>query len=247
MTQKKRKPAIKIMIDILMTLALLFLMGYQFWGDTAHEWVGAGMFVLFIAHHILNWNWFRTLFKGKYTPMRIFQIAVDFLTLFAMLALMISGIILSREVFAFLPIDGGTSLARLMHMASSYWGFVLMALHLGLHWNRFLGMGRKAAKIKTSSRRRTILLTVLGAGIAVYGLYVFISRDLLTYMLVQTQFVFLDFNEPIPLFYLDYLAMMGLFIWIAHYGAKGVRKLSRKKTQENGSNLSADKEEGGNK
>ena len=50
----KLKAVLKIAVDVLMTGALLFLMGYQFWGDTAHEWVGAGMFLLFIIHHILN-------------------------------------------------------------------------------------------------------------------------------------------------------------------------------------------------
>ena len=45
---------VKIAVDVLMTLLLLFLMGYQFWGDTAHEWAGAIMFILFIVHHILN-------------------------------------------------------------------------------------------------------------------------------------------------------------------------------------------------
>ena len=77
----------KITIDILMTLALLFLMGYQFWGETAHEWVGAGMFVLFILHHILNGNWHKRLFQGKYTPMRILLLCVDVLVLLSMLAL----------------------------------------------------------------------------------------------------------------------------------------------------------------
>ena len=52
----KLKFAAKIIIDILMTLALLCLMGYQLCGDAAHEWVGAGMFLLFIVHHILNFN-----------------------------------------------------------------------------------------------------------------------------------------------------------------------------------------------
>ena len=28
---------IKIVVDVLMTLALLFLMGYQLWGEAAHE------------------------------------------------------------------------------------------------------------------------------------------------------------------------------------------------------------------
>ena len=181
----KPKAIVKIMTDILMTLALLFLMGYQFWGDIAHEWAGAGMFLLFILHHILNGNWYKTLFKGRYTPARVFQLVVDILVFLAMLGLMVSGIRLSNHVFAFLNIRGGMSFARLLHMAASYWGFVLMALHLGLHWGMFLGMAGKVLKLRRPSRLRKLLLTILGAGIAVYGLTVFIRRDLLTYMLLQ--------------------------------------------------------------
>ena len=225
----KPKAIVKIMTDILMTLALLFLMGYQFWGDIAHEWAGAGMFLLFILHHILNGNWYKTLFKGRYTPARVFQLVVDILVFLAMLGLMVSGIRLSNHVFAFLNIRGGMFFARLLHMAASYWGFVLMALHLGLHWGMFLGMAGKVLKLRRPSRLRKLLLTILGAGIAVYGLTVFIRRDLLTYMLLQTQFVFLDFGEPIPLFYLDYLAMMGAFIFLAYYASKLLRKLPAQK------------------
>ena len=50
----KPKARLKVGIDILMTFLLLFLMGYQFWGETAHEWAGTLMLLLFIAHHILN-------------------------------------------------------------------------------------------------------------------------------------------------------------------------------------------------
>ena len=35
------KAIFKIMVDVLMTVVLLFLMGYQFWGDVAHEWGGS--------------------------------------------------------------------------------------------------------------------------------------------------------------------------------------------------------------
>lgn len=187
------------------------------------------MFLLFILHHILNGNWYKTLFKGRYTPARVFQLVVDILVFLAMLGLMVSGIRLSNHVFAFLNIRGGMSFARLLHMAASYWGFVLMALHLGLHWGMFLGMAGKVLKLRRPSRLRKLLLTILGAGIAVYGLTVFIRRDLLTYMLLQTQFVFLDFGEPIPLFYLDYLAMMGAFIFLAYYASKLLRKLPAQK------------------
>ncbi len=79
---------LKKAVDVMMTAALLFLMGYQFWGGKAHEWAGAGIFVLFAAHHILNWRWYRNLFRGKYSPMRIFQAGVDVLTFLSMVVLM---------------------------------------------------------------------------------------------------------------------------------------------------------------
>lgn len=229
----KPRMIIKIAVDILMTLALLFLMGYHFWGNTAHEWAGAGMFVLFIAHHILNLNWYKSLFKGKYTVFRILQIVIDVLVFVTMLALMYSGIIMSREVFAFLPINGGMALARRLHILGSYWGFILMSLHLGLHWNMLIGYARKIVKIKEISPIRSIIFFLLGLLIGAYGLHGVISRDLLTYMLLKTEFVFMDFGESKLLFYLDYLAMMGLCIFIAHYGSKLIRKLTGKKKEKN--------------
>ena len=127
----KSKSKIKLAVDLLMTLTLLFLMGYQLWGETAHEWAGTGMFVLFLAHHLLNFGWYRNLFHGKYTVIRVLINAVDLALLAVMICLMASGITMSRHVFAFLPITGGMGTARLVHMAACYWGFVLMALAPG--------------------------------------------------------------------------------------------------------------------
>ena len=77
----------KGVVDAAMTAALLFLMGYQFWGVKAHEWAGAGIFVLFAVHHILNWRWHKNLFRGKYSLIRVFQVCIDMLTWFSMIAL----------------------------------------------------------------------------------------------------------------------------------------------------------------
>lgn len=222
----KPKMILKIVIDVFMSLALLVLMGYQFWGDAAHEWVGVCMLVLFIAHHVLNFGWYRSLFKGRYTPYRIIQLVINFLILIFMLIQMYSGIVMSREVFAFLPINGGLSLARKLHIIGSYWGFVLMSFHLGLHWNMFIGMAGKTIKNKKPSRARSAVLIVFGALVAAYGLYAFIKRGLIDNMLLKSEFVFLDFSESKILFYLDYIAIMGLFIFIAHYVSKIIRKIT---------------------
>lgn len=228
----KTKVTIKWTLDVLMTIALLFLMGYQFWGETAHEWIGTGMFALFIAHQICNLNWYKNLFRGSYTPMRILQCMVNILTLAAMLALMYSGITMSRHVFTFLPIQGGMALARRLHILGSYWGYVLMSLHLGLHWGMVLNL---VIKRHILQRKYQSVGFVIGLLIAVYGSYVFAKRNFLTYLFLRSEFVFLDYEESKLLFFLDYLALMGLFILIAHYGAKLVKKMGNgSKSQKRG-------------
>lgn len=223
----KPKQCAKILADVLMTVGLLILMGYHFWGDAAHEWVGAGMFVLFILHHVLNWSWWKSLFKGRYTAQRVLQVVVDVLVLCAMLVLMVSGVILSRKVFAFLPIQGGTAFARVLHMLSAYWGFVLMAAHLGLHWGLLLGIAQRFGTVQGANKLRSMLFTLLGGGIALYGAAALVRRRLPAYLFAQAEFVFLDYGESKVLFYLDYLAMMGTFIFLAHYAAKLLKKAKR--------------------
>lgn len=139
----KPKMIVKLCIDIGMTIVLLLLMPYELVGQVAHEWLGIGIFVLFIAHHILNGKWSRNLLKGKYTPLRIWQTILVFFVLFTMIGSMVSGIILSRHVLSFLPISGGRAFARKLHMLSAYWGFALMSLHLGLHWSMIMGMAER--------------------------------------------------------------------------------------------------------
>lgn len=224
----KAKLKLKWTLDVLMTTALLFLMGYQFWGEAAHEWIGAGMFVLFIGHQVCNLNWYKNLFRGRYTPMRIFQTVINILALAAMLMQIYSGLILSRHVFAFLPIQGGMALARRLHILGSYWGFLFMSLHLGLHWGMVLHM---AAKIrnrgKTGGSKPPVVPFLAGLAVAAYGLVVFFKRDFPDYMLLKSEFVFMDYEESKFLFFVDYLALMGLCVFLSHYGAKLLRGIRR--------------------
>lgn len=226
----KPKAVIKLAVDVFMTLALLFLMGYQFWGEAPHEWVGAGMFLLFVAHHLLNGRWHKTLFKGKYSALRTVTLCVDLLLLLAMLAQMYSGIVMSHYVFAFLPGTGGMSLARRLHILGAYWGFLLMSVHLGLHWNMILGMLRKALKIKSKTKSPSMIAFAAGLTISGYGIWVFISRGFPTCLFLKSEFVFLDYSEPKIFFYMDYLALMGLCIFIAHYSTKLMEQLQKRRS-----------------
>lgn len=226
----QKKNVIKIIVDVLMTAAMPILMSYMLAGAEIHEWIGAGIFLLFILHHILNYKWISALFKGKYTVVRAVNTAVNILVFVCMLGLMYSGIVLSRYVFAFLPIEGGTAFARKIHMLCSYWGFAFMSLHLGMHWNFIMGMIRKMTKVKKSNIR-SIVFKALAAVVVGYGIYAFIKRGIADYMLLKTQFVFFDMSEPLIAFLLDYAAIMGLFAVIGHYFLAVVKKLSLPKKQ----------------
>lgn len=222
----KPKMIARLTCDVLMTAALLLLMAYEMVGQAAHEWLGIRMFLLFLGHHILNIQWCKHICKGKYTAFRVFQTLIAALLLLCMIGLAYSGIILSHHVFSALPIQGGRSLARTLHMLCSYWCFALMSIHLGLHWTMIMGIVSKGRK---KSGGRTILLRVIATVIAAYGVYAFFARQVGIYMLLRSHFVFFNYEEPLILFLIDYVAIMGVFVFIGHYLSKILKWMGRKK------------------
>lgn len=223
----KTKMKLKIATDLLMSAVLLLLMAYELIGGQAvHEWIGMGMFALFILHHILNRKWIKNLFRGKYTALRVMQTLLAALVLICMLGSLISGIILSRYVFSFLSIHGVHAFGRILHMLSAYWGFVFMSLHLGFHWNMMMGMAGKL--VKTSSGTRKWVLRAIATFLAGYGIYAFRKRQIGSYMLLKSHFVFFDFEEPIVLFLFDYMAAAAVFVCAGHYFGTFLRIKIRK-------------------
>lgn len=221
----KTKTIVKIGIDIAMTIALLLLMAYQLIGEEAHEWIGILMFLFFVVHHFLNRAWSRNIIRGKYNARRICQILLVILILLCMIGSMVSGIVLSRYVFAPLNINSGTSWARSLHMLCAYWGFVLMSIHLGFHWNMMIAMAGKLTQ--KGPKGIGMALRIIAVAIAIYGAIAFVKRDIWNYITLRNHFAFYDFSEPVIFFLLDYLAVMGLFVFAGHYLSKVLWKLEK--------------------
>lgn len=210
----KRK--LKIIVDIAMTVVLLFLMSYELIGQRNHELLGITMLVLFLVHHWLNRRWTAAIGRGRYTPYRTGQTALVIAILICILTQAVSGVILSKSVFLWLHIRSGQDIARSAHMLGAYWGFALMGVHLGFHWNSMVGM------MKLNGKK---WLPVLGHAIAAYGVLAFLRRGIGGYMLLLNPFVFFDFEEPLLFFLLDYMAAMGMFVWVGNYAAQKLKKM----------------------
>lgn len=204
-------------------------MAYPVTGQLAHEWTGAGMLLLLIAHHVMNGHWYKGIGKGRYKGLRMIQTGIDILLLADMLALMFSGIRMSRYVFTFLPGLGSIALARRLHLLASYWGFVLMSAHLGLHWSMITGMLRRTAG--NSSYARMVLSRLIGMGLVLYGAYSVWTHQIWQYLFLRTEFAWMDTAWSGPRFFLDHLAMMGLFALVTHCAVISLRRRGRNEAE----------------
>ena len=204
------KKNIRILVDSGMVMLLPLLMAYSLVGETAHEYLGIGMFLLFVIHHILNIAWWKNLFRGKYTPIRIVGTVLNFALAIIMLALPISGIILSRHVFRFLHfVEAAT--ARTVHLMASYWGLVLMSFHAGMHIQMIAG---RYLLNKKSDFKKSIL--VLNVFFAVLGIIAFKRKNIWMYLFLQSQFVFIDFSQSVLGAITDYLFVSILFMILGY-------------------------------
>lgn len=206
---------IRLPLDIMMTLVSIVLMGgnFLFPAEIVHEILGVGLFVLWGVHIALNRLWYSAIFRGKYNPCRIMQTVINCCILICTIFLMISGIILSNQLFTFLNIQSGLGFARIAHLLSSHWYYLFMSLHIGLHMGRFFQ--NVAAKI---------IPRIILALVCAYGLYAFIARGVWKYLVLKQQFFFFDLERGYILFAMDYISIIILFATISHFIAKLLKK-----------------------
>ncbi len=197
---------IRLIIDIGMTLLLPLLMAYSLIGEMFHEIVGTLIFILFIIHHVMNRRWFGSLFKGKHGAGRIFRTVINILLFIFMVLQPVSGILMSKHLYTFLPALPISAQARGIHMLLAYWGYVLMSVHAGTHLS--------GSFIKLEKQKRRIWVPVYGllCAISAYGCIAFVKRGFPGYMAGATMFAFFDYSEPLVFFIMDYLAVMILFM-----------------------------------
>ena len=212
MTKPQR---LRMSIDITMTILSIVLMGgnFLFPAEIVHEILGVGLFVLWAIHIVLNRRWYGGIFKGKYNPYRIMQTVINCCILICTIFLMISGIILSNQLFTFLNIQSGLGFARIAHLLSSHWYYLFMSLHIGLH------MGRLFQNVAT--KKLPCILLVLTS---LYGLYAFIARGVWKYLILKQQFFFFDVERGYILFAMDYISIIILFAVVSRLVAASFKR-----------------------
>lgn len=113
-----------------------------------------------------------------------------------------SGVALSRHLFAWMGV-GGAGTFRLVHLAGSYWLFLLASLHAGFH-----GRVMMRALPVTAWRLPAWAGVATSGALVALGAAAFVRRGFLGYLVLVTPYAYYDFSEPLAFFLLDYLAVM---------------------------------------
>lgn len=211
---------LKRSVDVCMTILLLCLMAFQVTGEAAHEWIGMLMTVFVLIHQVLNRRWYGSVFKGKYNVYRFLNTAVTALLLLAFVLTAFSGMAMSGYAVPFLYGMVKPSVARRMHLSLSYWSFVLMGMHLGLH------IPVITARMKLSNGKKHAL-TIVFCCLAAAGLFFFLRNGIFDYMFFRLPFAFLDYEKSGIAVFSENILM--LEFW-AFTGAR-LATLSRKKVR----------------
>lgn len=197
----------KLLLDVVMLILLLFLMAYPVTSPLIHEILGIVTLICFVIHHLLNRKWYQTLMKGKLSLIKKVYIFINFILLIDILVIFLSGLL---PFLNFMSIG----MARKAHMMATYWGFILMAIHLGLHLQIMLVKIKKY--ISKQSRVVASIISFIPVLLVIYGIIMFIKNQWITYLFLLREFIFVDPSIGLMQMLIETLAVFILFATLSY-------------------------------
>jgi cytochrome b561 len=219
--------AVRLVIDLAFTVLLLCALMYRATGDAAHEWIGVSVGAVCIAHNALNWKWHKNIFKGKYNLRRGVLTAVNLLLAFAFFTLIITGMLHSRIVLAFLNLPGDMRI-RQIHTTAAYWCLPLIGAHLGLNWKIILNAFRKMPRINGENKLRKIIVRAAALAVAAFGVWASFDRDMFSKLFLGFSFDYWPEERPPILFFAVNLSIMSVYACAVYYSLKSFDWLRRR-------------------
>lgn len=210
---------LRLALDLVAVSLLVAAMVYSWLGNVAHEVAGTAMFALLVLHNVFNRRWYGTLAKRRPGARGIVTRTINLSLLATMMGLLVTSVVISQSVFAFLPI-ATTFTARQLHAMAAYLVLLVAAVHLGLHWSMIMTAARRPVGIATDSRVRSVGLAGVAIVIAACGAWSLPAMDIPSKLLMEAPTGFGDFGTPTSIVLLRHVAVVGLLACIAHYALR---------------------------
>jgi Domain of unknown function (DUF4405) len=214
--------SLRLVLDLVACSLLLAAIAYDRLGNMAHEIIGTTMFLLLASHNIFNRRWYGTVTQRTRAPQTVLTRTINLSLLATMLTLLVTSVLISRDIFAFLPVNS-TFTARQIHSLVGYLALLIASVHLGLHWTMLIGFVRGRLGFTFAGKWQTIAFRALAAAISAYGVHSLIALNVGTKLLMQPTMDFGGFETSTPAFFGNLAGIVGLFSVAAHYTLKFAR------------------------
>lgn len=126
-----------LVIDIVVLIAYIVVANPAFTGIPVHEWIGLGLFLLFVVHTAQHYDWIvETIRSGfdRHPWQRRANLIVDGLIVLAFMVCTVSGLLVSGTVLvSFGLYADGYYFWGPLHAASAKILFALLMVHIALH------------------------------------------------------------------------------------------------------------------
>lgn len=222
---------VRILLNGLAVLLFVAALAYWGFGNLAHEVIGSAFFVLVIAHNVFNRRWYGGLPRRGQDAARLFSTATIVGMALAMMTLLGTGILISKDLFSALAVDGAFAV-RAAHMFVAFWALLFLGLHLGTRWTLVMTVARQLAGIAGARLLWLWGLRAVAAAVAVKGAFAMAEMGFGTRLRFQYALDMWDFNADMAGFFVNYLCILGLLAALSHYGLRLWRALPRRGAAE---------------
>jgi len=179
----KQKRSWKLIFDAVMLVLLILMYRKQVISLTFHEVGGLALIGLVVMHLLFNARWIGAVTKRLFSKSTGIHAracyVVDALLLLALLAVGVSGVLISKVVFSF----HAAGSFKTLHYFSAALSVILMGVHLGLHADYIFG---KLLKKSANKAAKIILAAVLAAAV-LFGSYSLYSSSFVSFLTAPVQ------------------------------------------------------------
>lgn len=228
----KKTFLLRLTLDLLAAGLLLFGLSYWWLGNTAHELAGTLLFLLVIVHNLCNRHWYGAVANTGRQARGLFDLAITGALLVAMLALLVTSVLISHALSGLLSAYGGFTI-RQIHTLAAYWVLVIVSIHLGLRWPMLMGVARKLAGITRPNVARTLALRTVAIALAIHGFWSSFELAIGTKLAMRMTLDWWNFEASVAGFFIHCIAIASLYISATYYATNGLRRARSAAIPEN--------------
>lgn len=210
-------------------------LAYWWIENLPHEIFGTAMLLLLGWHLVINRHWFWKTLRGRYDARRVVGLALHIVLILNMLILLITSLVISKSLFAALPIPDSIYL-REFHWFSAYWAIIFVGVHLGLHWMRVIALCRSLLRLSTMSPIGTALLRLAALLLAGFGAWSFLVLDVWGKLTFTYSLNVWNFKKSVTPFFGHWAGVVALIAITTHYAMLVWRSRLRKEAASAKSN-----------